>query len=182
MKPIGVTETIKMSGIGPDYDSVPEAYLNAKAQLGKRVHELCAMAAKGNPPRVRTEAGEYALKFYQWLKWSGAVVVRTEFEVKGEVSGTAYIGHADLDFIWDNRRFVADIKTTASLYSSYGVQLAAYAMAIYTERNWANRAVLWIRKDGPARLVADAPIIRESDFAMWRSIVISQSWIRGAKL
>ena len=175
-----VTEIIRNSGIGPDYSQVPEAYLTAKAALGRSVHELCSMAATGKVKIPKTEAGEYARKFCEWIKISGATILKTEFEVKGCMEGIGYVGHADLLFRWKGQEWIADIKTTAALYSSYGVQLAAYRAALGP--GFIRRAVLWIRKDRPAMLVVDAPIIRARDEAMWRAILISQNWIKGAKL
>lgn len=177
-----VTEIIRNSGIGPDYSQVPEAYLAAKAHLGKDVHSLCAMAANGHVKIPKTEAGEYARKFCEWVKISGATILKTEFEVKGSTEGIGYIGHADLLFRWKGQQWIADIKTTASLYSSYGVQLAAYLNALPMSHGLIRRAVLWIRKDRAAMLVSNEPIIRLNDEAMWRAIVVSQNWLRGAKL
>jgi hypothetical protein len=178
-----VTQIIRDSGIGPDYSQVPEAYLNAKAQLGRDVHSLCAMAGTGKVKLPKTEAGKYARKFCEWVRDLGVRIRRTEFEVRGLYSGVNYIGHADLEFLWSGKLWVADIKTTAALYSSYGVQLSAYAQAMAAMTvELPSRAIIWIRKDAPVKLVCGPPIIRDRDHAMWRAILASRSWQNGAKL
>jgi hypothetical protein len=183
MKPLGVTETIRLSGIGPDYSQVPEAYMNAKAQLGKDVHSLCAMAGTGKVKLPKTEAGEYARKFCEWVRDSGVKIRRTEFEVRGIHSGIDYIGHADLEFLWNGKLWVADIKTCAALFSSYGVQLSAYAQAMVPMTvEMPSRAVLWLRSGKRAKLVCGPPIVRSIDFQMWRALLISRAWQIGAKL
>lgn len=177
---IRVTEAIAKSGIGPSYESIPEAYLSAKAQLGTSVHELCAKASRQKVKLPDTEAGAYAMKFVEWLWLTKAKVLRTEFGVRGRVNGIPYVGHVDAVINWNGQLWIIDIKTTSSLYSSFGVQLSAYQMAMDTM--FRRRAILWLRKDKPAQLVCDGPIIRDHDVEMWRAIVIAQSWIKGAKL
>lgn len=177
---IRVTEAIAKSGIGPSYESIPEAYLSAKAQLGTSVHELCAKASRQKAKLPDTESGAYARKFVEWLWLTKAKVLRTEFEVRGSVSGIPYVGHVDAEVGWNGDFWVIDIKTTSSLFSAFGVQLAAYQMAMDTL--FRRRAVLWLRKDKPAQLVCDAPIIRGHDAEMWKAIMISNNWVKGARL
>lgn len=180
---IRVTEAIRKSGIGPDYDAVPKAFLEAKAQFGTTVHDLCSKATKEKVRLPDTEEGECAKRFIEWLWTAKADVLRSEVEVMGQVEGIPYAGRFDLEFKWNNEYYLADIKTTAQLYSHFGVQTAAYLHAAHPGefRNW-NRAVLWIRPESPARLVCDGPIIRHLDLSMWKSIIISQNWVNGARL
>lgn len=183
MKIPHVTELIRESGIGPSYDQVPKAFLDARAQFGTTVHALCSKAVKGDKVMLPdTEEGACAQEFVKWLWLTKAQVIRSEFKVNGDFMGFRYTGTADLVVIWNSKRYLLDIKTTSQLYSSYGVQLAAYEYAQENVYDAVRRGVLWIRPGTPARLVCEPPILRNSDLEMWKAIITTRAWIKGAKL
>lgn len=179
MKAVSVTQAIRDSGAGPDFSSVPEAYLRAKAALGSAVHSICAEAVKGTLRIPKGEAGPLVRSFGEWVKNSGARILRTEFEVRGFVNGVEYCGHPDIEADWCGWKWVLDLKVTSTLYSSYGLQLAAYRRCMGPSYK---RGILWLRPGKPAKLVCEPPIVRDSDEEMFKAILISRAWMQGAKL
>jgi hypothetical protein len=121
-----VTQILKDNNVLPDWSMVNAETMEAKQLLGTNVHALCARVASGKMGCTDSPADDYARQFVKWLENTNAVVIQSEFTIKATVSGLNYIGHADLEFLWNGGPWLADIKTGV-FHKSQELQLAGYA-------------------------------------------------------
>ncbi len=167
-----VTEIIKDSNVLPDWSMVSSETMEAKSILGTSVHRLCSDFSKGKVKLTDSPASDYARQFVKWLREAQAKVIQSEFTIRAEVSGLKYIGHADLEFLWNGGPWLADIKTGV-FHRSQELQLAGYAAGGYRLHR---RAILKLTPTS-AKLI---PLkkTKEADWA-WEACCTLYRWRHG---
>jgi hypothetical protein len=112
-----------------DYSNVPAHVLAAACEFGRNVHQSCDLYNRDQldwgslDPALEPCVSAWA----RFLEESGAVVVGSEMRVYHEVLG--YAGTADLLLAWGSRWVIPDIKATAVVPRTVGIQTAAYSRA-----------------------------------------------------
>ena len=160
-----VTTIIREAGLMPPVWD--EEAFEAKAVLGTTVHALCARRRASDGP-----AGDYARSFLRWLEETGARVIDAEVKV----TGGGYVGRIDLFAVWNNQRWILDIKTGPP-HRWHGVQLAAYSSAVSRDHPKIifRRGVLWL-SPARAKLYCEPPIISPGDSAAWEACLMLWRW------
>lgn len=112
-----------------DFSWVSDEVLAAAAQFGRHVHEACALHARDDLDwsALDPELVPYVKAWERFLDESGAVVIASEQPVAHDALG--YAGTPDLVIELRNLIYVPDIKATASVPPTVGIQTAAYARA-----------------------------------------------------
>lgn len=112
-----------------DFSMVPAAVLAAACEFGKHVHIACDLYNRDmldwsslDPPLT-----PYVTAWARFLEESGAVVIASECRVYHEQLG--YAGSPDVVLAWGKRLVLPDLKATAIVPRSVGIQTAAYAKA-----------------------------------------------------
>lgn len=169
MKLPTVTEIIKSAGL-INFDHVPEETLNLKMRLGAEVHRICSDAGAIALNDSKSPAWDYARSFRRWLDQTNAVVLRSEFEIKGSVNGMKYIGHPDLEIKWHGEKWLLDLKT-GEVQPWHAIQTAAYCYGELRNRA-SKRGILQLWPTG-ASLV---PRSNAFDFEAWEACVTLFYW------
>lgn len=132
-----------------DLSGIPPAVLEAKRDLGSRVHAACQYDAEGdlNEASVEDDVAPYLEAWRRFLADTGAVVLASEQRVFSPLY--RYAGTLDLELDIKGGLWIVDIKTSIATPLSTGPQTAAYAAA----RNEPSRrrAALRLRPDGTYR-------------------------------
>jgi hypothetical protein len=149
-----VTAILNACGLGPDFQSVHPATLEAARVRGTAVHGAIEAAHYGYEVEIAPEIAPYLTAYHKFVTDSGHEPIASEFAV---VHPTwEYVGHLDRVGWLVGRRVVIDWKTgdTVDLVScSY--QLAAYRLAwcaVRPEEPVESIAVVQLRDDGGYRL------------------------------
>lgn len=132
-----------------DLSGIPPAVLEAKRDLGTRVHAACQFDAEGDldEATVEDDVAPYLEAWRRFIAESGAEILSSERRVFNPLYG--YAGTLDLELDINGGRWIVDIKTSIATPLSTGPQTAAYAAA----RNEPSRrrAALRLRPDGTYR-------------------------------
>ena len=146
----GVTATI---GILADYDGIPRAVLDRKADIGRAVHEHCDLIDTDELAldMVHADLAGYCRSYLAFRADMQPKVLLAEQPILHPVH--MYAGTPDR-YIEMRKlgRMVIDIKTTVAEHPLlHGTQLAAYRELIAShlnDRSPAGGAALYLRKDG----------------------------------
>jgi hypothetical protein len=107
-----------------DYSMVPEGVLLRATERGLRVHQACAMIARGGFPVVSPDDQGYLDSFCRWFEYVNRVLA-VEEELRDEQLGV--VGHPDLIVeLRDGRIIVPDLKTPVTKRKTWKLQLALY--------------------------------------------------------
>ncbi|MBI5259784.1 MAG: hypothetical protein HY855_25010 [Burkholderiales bacterium] len=133
-----------------DFSGIPPAVLEAKADLGRRVHFACELHDDDDldETSVEPDVAPYLQAYRQWRADTGAVILLNEHKVYHPVLG--YAGTLDRVANFGHHEWLIDLKTCFTTPMSAGPQTAAYqaALGVRTQR----RAALRLRPDGTYRL------------------------------
>lgn len=133
-----------------DLSGIPREVLEAKRDLGTRVHAACQFDAEGDldEATVEDDVAPYLDAWRRFCAESGAVILASERRVFHPLY--RYAGTLDLELRIKGVTWIVDIKTSISTPLSTGPQTAAYAAA-RNEPSVARRAALRLRPDGTYR-------------------------------
>lgn len=138
-----------------DYSMVPPDILEAARIFGQHVHEAVDLFNRDelDISSLDLPLVPFVSAWSKFLDESGAVVIASEQAVAHEQLG--YAGTPDLVLVWGTRRrlVVPDIKATAVIPPTVGLQTSAYAKA-YAAMHGAlepERYCIQLREDGSYR-------------------------------
>jgi len=105
-----------------------DEYTKQAMQDGTDVHAALENAVKNVPNEDKRDIVEKCLSGFQ--KWMDDFKVTVEYsEVELTHHYLCYTGTCDLVCMIDGKRYIADFKTSKSIYDGYDMQVAAYACA-----------------------------------------------------
>lgn len=133
-----------------DFSRVPPDVLDAKRDLGQRVHEACQFFDEDDLDEGSIEA-DVAPYLQAWVKFraeTGAKVLRCEARVFDPVM--AFAGTLDRVLDVAGARYLVDLKTCIATPIAVGPQTAAYLRAL-GDNSVTHRAALRLRPDGTYR-------------------------------
>jgi hypothetical protein len=112
-----------------DFSMVPPAVLQAACEFGRNVHIACDLYNRDALDWSSLDAAlvPYVRGWAQFLEESGAVVIASECRVYHDELG--YAGSPDVVLAWGKRTVLPDLKATAVVPRTVGIQTAAYAKA-----------------------------------------------------
>ena len=133
-----------------DLSGIPPAVLEAKRDLGTRVHAACQFDAEGDldEATVEDDVAPYLEAWRRFLAESDAVVMASERRVFHPLY--RYAGTLDLELVIARMPWIVDIKTSLATPLSTGPQTAAYLAARNGAANM-RRAALRLRPDSTYR-------------------------------
>lgn len=122
-----VTQILKVLG---GYEGVPADVLNAKAELGTAVHQVCSYHLLGtlDESTVHERVAPYYKQFQRFLRESGMDIVLTETQVYSRKYW--YAGTLDIYGFLNDVESLIDIKTCLDLHLPMGPQTAGYKQAL----------------------------------------------------
>ncbi|MEI7443295.1 MAG: hypothetical protein WCK28_00255 [Burkholderiales bacterium] len=134
-----------------DFSRVPPAVLEAKADLGRRVHLACQYHDEHDldESSVEAEVAPYLTAYRRFLVDTGAEVIENERQVFNRVH--RYAGTLDRVLYLRGEFWLVDLKTSITTPITVGPQTAAYMHAI-EDVPLRHRAALRLRPDGTYRL------------------------------
>lgn len=143
----GVTELLRPL---VDFSMVPPAILEAKCDLGRRVHLACQLDDEDDleESSVEEDVEPYLVAWRAFLRDSGAIVVLNEQRVFEPMFG--YAGTLDNVLLLNGQKYLVDKKTSISTPMSAGPQTAAYMRAL-GDLSITRRAAVRLRPDGTYR-------------------------------
>lgn len=136
-----------------DFSRVSRDVLEAKRDLGSRVHYACQLADENDldEDSVEADVEPYLAAWRLFLRESGAVVVQNEMRVFDPM--LQFAGTLDNVLLLDGKRWLVDKKTSISVPLAAGPQTAAYARAL-GDLSVTHRAAVRLRPDGTYRFDA----------------------------
>jgi hypothetical protein len=136
-----------------NFAGIPEEVLNAKRDLGRRVHLACQFDDEQDLDEYSVEADvrPYLDGWRRFLSESGAEVLHNEQRVADPL--LMYAGTLDNVLLLNGAKWLVDKKTSFSLPRATGPQTAAYQRAL-GDRTVTHRGALRLRPDGSYRLDA----------------------------
>lgn len=171
-----VTQLLKP--IAPDFAGIPPAVLEAKRQLGQEVHFACQLDDEDDLDEDTVpEAVEPYLQAWRKFKAdTGAEVLVNERKLAHPT--LRYAGTLDrLVRVRAGGVYLIDLKTSVSMSSHFGVQLAGYQLLLETDDDFAGvkleRKGLQLRDDGTYRLI---PYVNPNDAACFRALLSIHNW------
>ena len=155
-----VSTVLRQAGLKPDYAGIPDHIMKNAAERGTMVHAACQYLLEGELDWASIEGGElepFVRAFEQFQRDTSFRMLTSEMSVACPELGVA--GTPDATG-WLKRRAVVDIKATAKLDPSLGVQTGLYkAILDRTGYPVEDRFLLHLKKDGKYKLVAcDDPL------------------------
>lgn len=131
-----------------DFSQVPPAILEAKRDLGSRVHLATHLDDEQDldETSVEDDVRPYLEAWRHFLRVSGAKVMLTEKRVLHE--SMEYAGTLDNVLVIEGQRWLIDKKTSISLPHAVGPQTAAYKAALGPAYADVRRAALRLGADG----------------------------------
>lgn len=136
-----------------DFSRVSRDVLEAKRDLGSRVHYACQLADENDldEDSVEADVEPYLAAWRLFLRESGAVVLQNEMRVFDPM--LQFAGTLDNVLLLDGKKWLADKKTSISVPLAAGPQTAAYARAL-GDLSVTHRAAVRLRADGSYRFDA----------------------------
>ncbi len=165
-----VTQILQGCGI-VNYSGIPTDVLERKAAIGKAVHLACEYYDAGileGVPNLYAPYVEAYKRASTDLSWRWDCI---EHRKIGRVDGMQFGMQLDrLGMIYGSTSLV-ELKTTAAIEPSWGIQLAAYhlGMEIASMRRYA----LWLKEDGNYRLIEYKD---KRDFQIFRQALSLEYW------
>jgi len=134
------------------FEGIPPHVLDAKRDLGQRVHFACQLDDEHDldESSVEPDVEPYLAGWRRFLRESGAVVVHNEQQVADPVLRFAGTLDNVLEVPTYTGRWLVDKKTCFSLPMAVGPQTAAY-MRAFADPTVTRRAALRLRPDGTYR-------------------------------
>lgn len=147
------------------FAGIPVDVLEAKRDLGQRVHFACQLDDEHDldESSIENDVAPYLDGWRRFLRESGAVVVHNEQRVVEHT--LRYAGTLDNVLEIDGFRWLVDKKTCLSLPIAVGPQTAAYMRAL-RDPLCTRRAALRLRPDGSYRF---DPLTGADDWAAFLS-------------
>lgn len=144
----GVTSVLKPL---VDFAGIPREVLEAKADLGRRIHAATEFDDDGDLDEASVEAdvAPYLAAYRRFRAESGAQVVANERMVYEPIY--RYAGTLDRVMVIDRAKWLIDIKSCVTTPLSAGPQTAAYLRALQ-DPTVQRRGALRLRPDGTYRL------------------------------
>lgn len=158
----GVTQILRPLS---SFEGIPPHVLEAKADLGRRVHFACQLDDENDldESSVELDVEPYLVGWRKFLRETGAVVLHNEQQV---VESTfMYAGTLDNVLLLNGAKWLVDKKTCFALPMAVGPQTAAYLRAL-GDLTVTHRGALRLRPDGTYRL---DPLTRADDWAVFMS-------------
>lgn len=133
------------------YDQVPKQILENAAARGTCVHAICGGIAKGNwiPDSLIKE--EYLPYVNSFRAWNDEVVVEYELIEKRFIHSVhQFSGQMDFVLIGkDKKRYLVDLKTSASPQKTYPLQMGAYDLLLKDNGIMIDGAIIvYLSKEG----------------------------------
>lgn len=155
-----------------DFGRVPRDVLDAKADLGRRVHFACQLHDENDLDEASVEAdvAPYLAAYRRFLAESGATVLENEKQVYEPT--LRYAGTLDRVMLVSGLRWLVDIKTSIALPNSVGAQTSAYLRAL-RDPQVTRRGALRLRPDGSYRL---DPLTEPDDFSVFMACLTIYRW------
>ena len=139
--------------LGPlvDFRGVPLAVLEAKADLGRRVHLATELDDVDDLDESSVES-DVSPYLEAWRRFKREKRVEIEAVERKVYHPTyRYAGALDRVLRFDGARFLADIKTSVEVAATAGPQTAAYLQA-NGDHSISRRAAIQLRPDGSYRV------------------------------
>lgn len=147
---ISVTQLMKKHGLAPDYGSVPEAVLQAKAERGTLIHKEIESLIKDGEVGFTEECSQ----FKKWMEGSKARIIASEQSAHNDIVAGTYDLMIDYG---DGCETIADIKTTYTLHTdAVSWQLSIYAY-LTGDGSVRKGQAFHFAKDGSLKIV-DIPL------------------------
>lgn len=133
-----------------DFSGIPRDVLEAKRDLGQRVHFACQLADEDDldEESIEPDVAPYLAAWQKFLRESGAVVLANEQRVAEPM--LMYAGTLDNVLMLNGEKVLVDKKTSISLPMAVGPQTAAYQRAL-GDATVTRRGALRLRPDGTYR-------------------------------
>jgi hypothetical protein len=134
-----------------NFAGIPREVLEAKADLGRRVHLACQFDDEHDldEASVEHDVAPYLAGWRKFLRESGAAVLANEQQVAEPL--LMYAGTLDNVLLINGAKWLVDKKTSFTLPASAGPQTAAYQRAL-GDNTVTHRGALRLRPDGTYRL------------------------------
>lgn len=148
-----------------NFDAIPKHVLEAKADLGRRVHYACQLDDENDldEDSVEFDVDPYLQGWRKFLRESGAVVLLNEQQVFDPV--WRFAGTLDNVLCLDGFKWVVDKKTCFTVPMAAGPQTAAYLRALGDD-TVTHRAAVRLRPDGTYRF---DPLSGADDWSVFMS-------------
>lgn len=133
-----------------DFSRVPRDVLEAKRDLGQRVHLACQLEDEDDldETSVEEDVAPYLEGWRRFLRESGAQVLANEKRVFEPM--LQYAGTLDNVLLLDGKKWLCDKKTSIATPIAAGPQTAAYLRAL-GDKTVTHRAAVRLRADGTYR-------------------------------
>ncbi len=134
-----------------DFAGIPKTVLDAKRDLGQRVHFACQLDDEDDldEASVEEDVAPYLAAWRKFRRDTGAVVFLNEARVADPI--LLYAGTLDRGIELNGERWLIDLKTCISTPLAVGPQTAAYLRAL-GDTSVTHRGALRLRPDGTYRL------------------------------
>lgn len=136
-----------------DFSGVAKAVLDAKRDLGQRVHLACQLSDEDDldEASVEPDVAPYLAAWRKFRRETGAQVLLNEVQVAEPM--LLYAGTLDRVLLLNGAKWLVDLKTCISTPIAVGPQTAAYQRAL-GDASVTHRGALRLRPDGTYRLDA----------------------------
>lgn len=154
---IHVTEVLSVLGTGLEY--INPHILQEAARIGTETHRHALGALKGAYVPAPPEIEPYVQKVLRWVELTRFLPWETEIEIR--IHALKIVGRVDLIGFFPNEKLpvVIDLKRTASVGWTTGLQLAAYKEGLERlyRRKFGRRIALNIPKEGECKAIDNWP-------------------------
>lgn len=153
-----------------DLSGIPRDVLEAKRDLGSRVHLACQLDDEDDldEASVEDDVAPYLDAWRRFLRESGAVVLENERKVFEPTM--RYAGTLDNVLAYDGAKWAVDKKTSIATPLATGPQTAAYLRAL-GDPSVTRRAAIRLRPDGTYRF---EPLTGADDWACFMACLTLQ--------
>lgn len=134
---------------GEDSDNIRDE----AGRRGSNVHDMTERYDMGEEVTLLDASGYPSMKMLEWSQFERYVEFRNQTMWEMELCETnlvskqlGYAGTLDRVFKYNGKRILVDIKTSAAIYPTHLLQLAAYKKLIETETDYTidEVAILWL--------------------------------------
>jgi hypothetical protein len=134
-----------------NFEGVPTHVLEAKRDLGNRVHAACQFSDEGDldEASIESDVQPYLDAWNRFKRETGATVLLNEQRVAEPM--LQYAGTLDRVVLLHEEKWLIDLKTCISCPIAVGPQTAAYLRAL-GDTSVTHRGALRLRPDGTYRL------------------------------
>lgn len=125
--------TQALCGVGiTDYSMVPRAILEHKGEIGTEVHRACQFLDEGalDWDSLDGEVLDYVLAYEAFKRETGFTPRLNEFQTVATFNGMKFGMTLDREGDINGKPHVIELKTTALIHPSWGIQTAAYELGI----------------------------------------------------